>query len=436
MKMKHYHSSKRVSALEACLADEGIVLDDNLIAKESTVNSTTSAKQQNESSNLGNDVDAEKILADAVASDIENAIELLYDSNTVSKVHHDMFENMCVHGIQNHEQPKSIPETYVVNKNNSNIIFDIPNIDPHKDKEEHDYVDDEQKHTFFASLIDNLKCDVEKCTKVNHEAPQANALLTKELERYKKKEKHFAKDMTIESEYYKKIKLLNDEISNLKSQACQNDLLSDHKIISEEELKCEAKKRIKVKQRKSPLSYHGFVYGETQFEELPKVPLKRRDVNLKKAFGTSSTEICFKATINSSFKDNVKRIARIRLSEEFEPLVKDINLQLNCFEKGLVREMKDDLNLCKTSLENENHCLKKTITELSKQAADVKEEMTKRCAQYEKDFAKLEAQCISIEPKFLEKSLTSVQNVHVLSNKSDEAKIKFDTEDLETITSS
>ncbi|GKD79945.1 hypothetical protein Tco_1342566 [Tanacetum coccineum] len=59
------------------------------------------------------------------------------------------------------------------------------------------------------------------------------------------------------------------------------DLLSDHKIISEEELKCETEKRLKVKQRKSLISYHGFVYGETQFKEPPKVPLKRRNVNLK-----------------------------------------------------------------------------------------------------------------------------------------------------------
>ncbi|GJX88647.1 hypothetical protein Tco_0340661 [Tanacetum coccineum] len=59
------------------------------------------------------------------------------------------------------------------------------------------------------------------------------------------------------------------------------DLLSDHKIISEEELKCEAKNCLKEKQRKSSLSYHGFV-GETQFQEPPKVPLKRRHVNLKK----------------------------------------------------------------------------------------------------------------------------------------------------------
>ncbi|GJR34834.1 hypothetical protein Tco_1210518 [Tanacetum coccineum] len=59
------------------------------------------------------------------------------------------------------------------------------------------------------------------------------------------------------------------------------DELSDHKIISEEELKCEAEKRLKVKQRKSLLSYLGFVYVETQPEEPPKVPLKRRNVNLK-----------------------------------------------------------------------------------------------------------------------------------------------------------
>nr|GFA39562.1 hypothetical protein [Tanacetum cinerariifolium] len=64
--------------------------------------------------------------------------------------------------------------------------------------------------------------DSDIVSKVNREAQQANALLTNELERYKEKEKHFAKETTIECEYCKKIKLLNDEISNLKSQTCQN----------------------------------------------------------------------------------------------------------------------------------------------------------------------------------------------------------------------
>nr|GFB70697.1 reverse transcriptase zinc-binding domain-containing protein [Tanacetum cinerariifolium] len=59
--------------------------------------------------------------------------------------------------------------------------------------------------------------------------------------------------------------------------------------------------------------------------------------------------------------------------------------------------------------------------------------MTKRCAQYEKDFAKLEAHYISLELTSQKNPLTSVQNDHVLSNKSDEAENKFDTEDLKTI---
>ncbi|GJX24536.1 hypothetical protein Tco_0230832 [Tanacetum coccineum] len=169
------------------------------------------------------------------------------------------------------------------------------------------------------------------------------------------------------------------------------DLLSDHKIIFKEELKCEAEKRLKVKQRKSMLSYHGFVYGLTQFEEPSKVPLKRRD---QEFFQTQFESV--KSESHSHVYEN------------------------EIFEQN-------------SSLKNENRCLKKTITELSKQAADVKEEMTKRCAQYEKDFAKLEAHCTSLELKSQNKILTFVQNGQVLSNKSDEAKIKFDTKDLETI---
>ncbi|GKB76180.1 hypothetical protein Tco_0943075 [Tanacetum coccineum] len=311
----------------------------------------------------------------------------------------------------------------MVNENKSDIISNIPDMDPNRDKEEHDYVDYEQQRALFDSFINNLKCDVEKCNKVNREAQQSNALLTKELEIYKEKEKHFAKDKTIESKYCKTIKLLNNKISNLKSQACQNDktfarengkaladfennndvenpsllnkvkelepslynideigkdFFSDHKIIFVEELKCEAEKRLKVNQRKSSLLYHGFVYGETQFDEPPKVPLKRRYVNLKNHLEQAQLSnydpklwkslpmkyFCYvkqamlkfekeyvskqkppreDVFINLSFEENVKRIARNRVFEEFDPLVKDINLQLNCFGNGLVKEMKDDI---------------------------------------------------------------------------------------------
>ncbi|GJV03642.1 hypothetical protein Tco_1337211 [Tanacetum coccineum] len=138
-----------------------------------------------ERENFKNDADAEKILVEKVASGIEHAdIGPSYDSDTVSEVHHGTFENVFAHSIQNHVQPESIPDTYMVNENNSNIISDIPNMDPVRDKEEHDYVDDEQQHAFFDSLVNNLKCEVENCTK-SHELninQRVRNLLSEEFE--------------------------------------------------------------------------------------------------------------------------------------------------------------------------------------------------------------------------------------------------------------
>ncbi|GJS26813.1 hypothetical protein Tco_0487433 [Tanacetum coccineum] len=57
-----------------------------------------------------------------------------------------------------------------VNENNSNVIFDVPNRNPDRNKEEHDDRSYEQQRAFFASLINNLKCDVEKYNEVIRQA--------------------------------------------------------------------------------------------------------------------------------------------------------------------------------------------------------------------------------------------------------------------------
>ncbi|GJX07843.1 hypothetical protein Tco_0195775 [Tanacetum coccineum] len=355
-----------------------------------------------------------------------------------------------------------------------------------------------------------------------------------ELERYKEKEKYFAKDMTNESEYCKKIKLLNDEISNLKSQACEKDktfakeneklqkagqtgqtlriLLpkednintgkqglgfenQNDDIISEEELKCKAEKRLKVKQRKSPLSYYGFVYAETQFEEPQKVPLKRRNVNLKKHLEQTHNlkehleqaqlkdidpklwnslpmkYICYvkqamikfekqtfsKLQLNQDelfimdFEQSINMRVRNRWSDEFEPLVKNVNLQLNCFEMSLVKEMKDDLKYV-ISLEDEfdETCL----------ILDIQQEFFKT------QFESLEAQSIAFEialqhkiqeNNYLKTMQTenenfaaslqnknahfkqtykdlfeTIQSTRVETNPCDDVKLKFDFDEIET----
>ncbi|GKA59676.1 hypothetical protein Tco_0758989 [Tanacetum coccineum] len=210
------------AAKEVCLVTEGATLeaslvneDDNSVAMESTDDFVTSLEQLNESSSSWNDVDAEK--------------------NTLSEVNHDMFENVFGYGTQNHEQPEYIPDTYVVNKNNSDIKSDIPNMDPNRDKEEHDYTDHEQQRAFFASLINNLKC---------------------------------VAMLKFEKQTFSKLELNQDDLFKI------------------------------------------------------------------------------------SFEQSINERVRNRLSEEFEPLVKDVNLQLNCFEKSLVKEMKDDLKYV-MSLEDE-----------------------------------------------------------------------------------
>nr|GFA71695.1 hypothetical protein [Tanacetum cinerariifolium] len=275
------------------MVNADIALDAGLDSEAGTYDNT-SIEQHNGSSGSRHDANAKRTWADKVVSDKVNvAIEHSYDNNTLTKVHHsntDTFENMFALEIQTHGQH-----------------------------------------------------EVENCTNVNHKAQQVNDSLTKQLEIYEVQETDFTIEIITESCLSKKIKLLNNVIFNLKSQACQKersfykdnekydelrrlhmllpkedneglgfeipnedenpfvlnkakeltrtlynidemvkDLLSDHKIISEEELKCEAEKRLKVKQRKSPLSYLGFIYSDTQFEEPPKVPLKRSHVNLKK----------------------------------------------------------------------------------------------------------------------------------------------------------
>ncbi|GKB30460.1 hypothetical protein Tco_0869861 [Tanacetum coccineum] len=155
------------------MVNEGIALDAGLDTKE-IIYDNTSTEQQDESSSSGYAADAKRARVDKFVFDIENAdVGPSYDNNTLNEVHHsnnDTFENVFALKVHNDEQLK----------------------------------------------VENYK-------KVNREAQQANASLTKELEILMEKENHFAKETTNESEYCKKIKLLNEEISNLKSQACQKE---------------------------------------------------------------------------------------------------------------------------------------------------------------------------------------------------------------------
>ncbi|GJX70239.1 hypothetical protein Tco_0307410 [Tanacetum coccineum] len=233
------------------LVNEGIALDASLVSKESTYDNTTSTKQHDESSSSGYDANEKEQVVKALF-DVENAdVGPSFDRNTLNEVHHsdnDTLENVFAHGIQNHEQPKSISDTYVMSKNNSNIISNIPDMDPNRGQTT-------QTLHMLLSKEDNVNTGKHGFGFENQNDAENPFVQNK------------AKELTPSLYDIDKI---------------GQDLSADHKIISKEELESEIENYLKVKQRKSPLSYHGFVYGLTKYEEPLKVPFKRREVNLKK----------------------------------------------------------------------------------------------------------------------------------------------------------
>ncbi|GJV68330.1 hypothetical protein Tco_1483839 [Tanacetum coccineum] len=335
---------------------------------------------------VGGDTTIKKFGHCSSGNDADSDIRPSNDSDTILEVHHDMFENMFVHGIQNHEQPKSIPNTYVVNENNYNVISDIPNMDPDKGKEEHD--------------------------DVNREAQQMNALLTNKLERYKEKEKYFAKETTIEFEYCTKIKLLNDEISNLKSQAFQND--------------------------------KAFARENGKFDELQKSG--QTNQTLRMLLPKEDNINTGKHGLGFENKNNVENLNLLNKAKEFAPCLynidemgkeslsdhkiifegelkceaekfKDVNLQLNYFEKGLVKEMKDDLKYIMSlkdefdetwekkilfgnetsSFETKIKELEMTLAQQTKNFEDAKDDFSKKSDKFETYFEKLENTRVFLE---------------------------------------
>ncbi|GJU74187.1 hypothetical protein Tco_1265592 [Tanacetum coccineum] len=202
----------------------------------------------------------------------------------------------------------------------------------------------------------------------------------------------------MESEHYKKIKLLNDEISNLKSQDCEKDktFARENEKFDEYVLpllkrknKLEKKNQEFLKQI-NDLDNRLRKVGHTD-QTLRMLLPKEDNVNTgKRGLGFENQN----DDVNSSILNKAKELApclynidemgkellsdhkiiseeelkcetekhffelsinervRNRLSEEFEPLVKDVNLQLNYFENSLVKEMKDDLKYV-MSLEDE-----------------------------------------------------------------------------------
>ncbi|GJR32842.1 hypothetical protein Tco_1109074 [Tanacetum coccineum] len=358
------------TTLEACLVTEGVVMNDNLVAQQCTVDSSTLSKQHNECNGL---------------------VEQQND-NLVSSCSNVEKQNMQQLQLQARSQKEMSIKWFKVLQGNTSFLLREYFISLNN-------IDEGAFERAFLKLFETMIRDIVAIKKYLVEAILHEHEIQKRLE-LQSNDVQFSLVQALEASLVvmKSSGIdsseRNDANTNIGPSYDSDTVTKTGQTLrmllpKEDNMYTgkQAEKRLKVKQRKSPLSYHGFVYGDTQFKEPPKVPLKRRDVNLKKhleqaqlskydptlwksllmkyfcyvkhAMLKFEKEIVSKQNppreavyINSSFEDNVKRIARNQLFEEFKPLVKHINLQLNHFKKGLVKEMKDDFKYV-TSLEDE-----------------------------------------------------------------------------------
>nr|GEV55573.1 hypothetical protein [Tanacetum cinerariifolium] len=173
----------------------------------------------------------------------------VYDSNGSAEVHlfencddNDIF-NMFTQEEQYTKLLEPIPEPHQVPQNDSNIIFEVSNVEQGRGTVEQHYATVEETRAYHESLFHNFAAEVEKVNSVNRKIKETNAELTIELAIYKNQEKCFEisqeqydklercyqksiyqeqclmkKINALHLSFGKQLTTLNEEISNLNKQ--------------------------------------------------------------------------------------------------------------------------------------------------------------------------------------------------------------------------
>ncbi|GKD21692.1 hypothetical protein Tco_1223395 [Tanacetum coccineum] len=89
--------------------------------------------------------------------------------------------NVFANERQHSEQPESINDTYVLEKDDSNVIPDSSNICTNDNQVDQNVAECDDERVTLANLIANLKLDVDENKKIQKQLKKANATLTQEL---------------------------------------------------------------------------------------------------------------------------------------------------------------------------------------------------------------------------------------------------------------
>nr|GFB41840.1 hypothetical protein [Tanacetum cinerariifolium] len=108
-------------------------------------------------------------------------IRLSYDIEPIVEVPYTVEYNVSVVNIQHYEQPECIINTCVVEKVDSNVIHDSPNMYDNEIQTDQNAIECDDERVALANLIANLKLHIDENKKIQKKLKKANASLIQEL---------------------------------------------------------------------------------------------------------------------------------------------------------------------------------------------------------------------------------------------------------------
>nr|GEW39918.1 hypothetical protein [Tanacetum cinerariifolium] len=108
-----------------------------------------------------------------------------YDTEPMVEVPYTGEYNVFAFDTQHYEQPECIINTCVVEKVDSNVIPDSPDMCDNEIQTDQNAVECDDKRAALANLIANLKLDIDENKKIQKQLKKANASLTQELKECK-----------------------------------------------------------------------------------------------------------------------------------------------------------------------------------------------------------------------------------------------------------
>ncbi|GJR66641.1 hypothetical protein Tco_0012706 [Tanacetum coccineum] len=159
-----------------------------LMCKQAEKGVSLRAEQSDWIDDTDEEIDEQKLEAHynfmAKIQDVLNT-ELGSDAEPLEKVQFDVEYNVFANERQHFDQTESINDTYVVEKDESNVILDSSDMCDNDNQVDQNAEECDDEHAVLANLIANLKLDTDENKKIQKQLKKANTSLAHELQECK-----------------------------------------------------------------------------------------------------------------------------------------------------------------------------------------------------------------------------------------------------------